>query len=530
MSFLLCKGLQLDRQPSPPLIISRLMQKHWALLIAVSMASLMQHSLLADALNPAITAPALEPAPLGQAPTASAGAGLANDWLRDESFLFNPWDLGGQFRARLEIKDNFATPGQPGQVDFRKNGGDANNTYLLLRQRVHVGYNSDWFSAFVEGQESSSTGDKRNPNLESDLFDLHQAYVNLGNLQQFPLTAKVGRQELAYGDERLVGAFDWNNIGRVFDAVKLRYQDENFWVDTFASRVVIPRDNEFDTSNDYDFLSGIYGSTRNLLPWQDTQIYFLARNVSEGSPNFETGALVPLASPRDIYTPGFRLKSLPGQLAGWDYTLEAAYQFGRFAGVSGAAPAAVVGKSFSHEAYAAHLDGGYTWTNVIAAPRLGFEANYASGDSDPNDDKHGTFDTLFPTGHAFSGVMDFYSWQNIQDVRINLILKPIKKLTVATSFRGVWLADTADSFYQANTVARSGGTVGGHDGYAKNPGYDSFVGTELDLLITYSVMKFATVQGGYGHFFIGDYVKQSFSGGIGSTDADYVYLQAKIVF
>ncbi len=506
------------------------MKEYLALLIAGMLFLVFPGQIHADALNPAITAPALEPAPLGQVPPTPQSAGLANDWLRDQSSLFDPWDLGGQFRARLEIKNYFATPGQPGQVDFRKNGGDANNTYLLLRQRVHAGYSNDWFAVFAEGQESSSTGDKRNPNLESDLFDLHQAYLNLGNPEKFPLVGKVGRQELAYGDERLIGAFDWNNIGRVFDAVRLRYQDENFWLDAFVSRVVIPRDNEFDTSNDYDFLSGVYGSTRKLLPWQDTQIYFLARNASEGSPNFQTGALVPLASPRDIYTPGFRLKSLPGALAGWDYTLEAAYQFGRFAGVSGAAPTAVVGPSMRQEAYAAHLDGGFTWTNVSCTPRLGLEANYASGDSNPNDDKHGTFDTLFPTGHAFAGLMDFYSWQNIQDVRINLTVKLIKKLTVATSFRGVWLADTADSFYQANTVARSGGTVGGHDGYAKNPSYDNFVGTELDLLITYAVTKFATVQGGYGHFFIGDYVKQSFSGGIGSTDADYVYLQAKLTF
>jgi len=46
----------------------------------------------------------------------------------------------------------------------------------------------------------------------------------IGNHKEFPVSLKVGRQELSYGEERLVGAFAWNNIGRVFDAVKVRWQ------------------------------------------------------------------------------------------------------------------------------------------------------------------------------------------------------------------------------------------------------------------------------------------------------------------
>ena len=461
----------------------------------------------------------------------SADAGLANDWLRGQSPFFDPWDIGGQFRARLEVKDYFATPGQAGQVDFRKTHGDANNTYLLLRQKVHAGYNDDWFNVFLEGEESSSTGDKRNPNLESDQFDLHQGYVTLGNLQEFPLQAKVGRQELIYGDERLIGAFDWNNIGRSFDAVKARYLiGTNSWVDAFTSHVVIPKDNNFDFSNNYDTFSGLYASSRDLLPWQESQVYFLARNTSQNAPNFETGALVPLPSPRNIYTPGFRLKSLPGKLDGFDYGLEADYQFGRYVPVTGAAPVAVPGRSLKQEAYMGHLEAGYTWA-LECAPRAGLEFNYASGDKNPNDNTHGTFDTLFPTTHSMVGIMDLYSLQNIEDLRLNLSVKPTKKFTVFTSYRGVWLATAADSFYLSNQTPRTGGTVDGHNGYALNPSYDRFVGTEADLVLTYNFTSYAQVQGGYGHFFTGDYVKESLSApGFGSHDANYLYLQTKFSF
>ena len=400
-----------------------------------------------------------------------------NDWLRQQSPDFEPWDIGGQFRARLEVKDFIDTPGQAGQVAFRRDHGDANNTYLLLRQKVHVGYNSDWFSAFLEGEESSSTGDKRNPNLESDEFDLHQGYVMLGNPKEFPLQAKIGRQELSYGDERLIGAFDWNNIGRSFDAIKLHYTpDSDTWVDAFTSQVVIPKDNNFDVSDNYDRFSGLYASSTEVVPWQESQLYFLARNTSHNAPNFETGALVPLPSPRDIYTPGFRLKSLPGKLSGFDYGVEADYQFGRYVAVTGTAPTVVDGKSLKQEAYMGHLEGGYTW-DAPCSPRVGVEFNYASGDKSSTDHTHGTFDTLFPTGHAITGIMDLYSMQNIEDARINFSAKPTKKFVVFTSFRGVWLATPSDSFYLANQTARSGGTVNGHNGYAINPSYGRFVGT-----------------------------------------------------
>jgi hypothetical protein len=465
------------------------------------------------------------------ATNAAPGAGLVNDWLRGQSTNFSPWDLGGQFRARLEVKDYFDTPGQAGQVAFRKDGGDANNTYLLLRQKIHLGYNDTWFNIFLEGEESSSTGDKRNPNVESDQFDLHQGYVTLGNLKEFPIQAKVGRQELAYGDERLIGAFDWNNIGRTFDAIKLHYTPTaGTWVDAFASHVVIPKDNDFDFSNNYDTFSGLYASTVDLLPWQESQVYFLARNTSHNSPNFESGALVPLPSPRDIYTPGFRLKSLPGKLSGFDYGIEADYQFGRYVPVTGAAPTAVTGPSQKQDAYMVHLEGGYTWDRSWS-PRAGLEFNYASGDKSSTDHTHGTFDTLFPTTHVMVGIMDLYCLQNIEDLRLNLSAKPTKKFGVFASYRGVWLATPGDSFYLSNQTPRTGGTPGAGNGYAINPTYNRFVGMEADLVLTYNFTAYAQLQGGYGHFFRGDYIKESLSAtGFGSSDADYLYLQSKFTF
>ena len=40
-------------------------------------------------------------------PPAQVSAGLVNDWLREQSSLFDPWDLGGSVRGRYEVKDGY---------------------------------------------------------------------------------------------------------------------------------------------------------------------------------------------------------------------------------------------------------------------------------------------------------------------------------------------------------------------------------------------------------------------------------------
>ena len=437
---------------------------------------------------------------------------MVNDWLRDEWPTLSHWDLGGQVRARYEYHEGYGIAGTPGAVDFSPN--TPVNSYLLLREKVHLGYKSDWFGAYAEGRDSSSHEDKRNPNPEADTFDLHQGYITVGNGSEFPLTGKVGRQELAYGDERLVGASDWGNLGRVFDAAKLRFEQKSLWVDAFVGRVVLPNDDQFNQPNYYDWFSGAYASTK-LVPNQVTDLYFLARNVQrESAGEITTTTPNGAATARDIYTIGLRVKSLPNTLKGFDYSGEFAGQFGNFAGSAD-------GPRLDHRAFAAHVGGGYTLSDCSTQPRLGLEYNFASGDSDPNDDQHGTFENLFPTNHRFYGYMDFFSWQNIHDVRLNAALKPLTKLTLTLDYHLFWLADTQDYFYQVNGAPRRTG------GYGINPQAGNYVGSEIDVIATYAVTKFASLQAGYGHFFAGDYVDDTLTD---PQDANFAYVQAVLNF
>jgi hypothetical protein len=464
----------------------------------------------------AAAALAADPAPKAAAPASSPG--LLNEYLRTQSPALNDWDIGGQVRGRFEAKSGFAVSGVPGAVDFSDRTPD--NSYWLSRERFHVGWKPvSWLNLFGEARDSHTWEDRRTPEPEEDVLDLHQAYIGLGDPKAFPLTLKVGRQELSYGDERLVGAFDWNNIGRVFDAAKLRFEKDQLWVDAFVGRVVIPRDDTFNTVNDYDWFSGVYASCRGVVPASEAQLYFLSRNVgAESGAAFSASppTLVAPAGPRDIYTLGLRLKSLPGQLHGWDYGLEVAGQLGNFFDPT-------LGERLDQEAFAAHVSGGYTFEQTAWKPRLGLEYNYSTGDSAPTDDRHQTFDNLFPTNHKFYGYMDFFSWQNIHNVRLAGSLKPCKGLTITLDAHAFWLADTSDYFYSVSGAPRRTG------GYGLRLGGDSFVGTELDIVATYQLARYGSAQAGYGHFFRDDYVKESLSA-VGSQDADWFYAQLTFNF
>jgi len=470
-------------------------------------------------------------------PKAVASTGVANDWLRQQSQAFKPWDIGGSLRARYENKQGFGIPGIPGSVDFRAQGAKVDNDYYLTRTRLHIGYTETWWSAFVEGQSSTANNDARYAYAnapvvpgtvkrlgygpESDTLDLHQAYATLGNPKEFPLTAKVGRQELSYGEERLVGAVNWNNIGRSFDAAKVRWENEWFSADFFSGRPVVPQDGVLDQANDYDFLCGVYATSlkvpRNLL-----DVYFLARNATRAANHAEPSPQAPQPTARDIYTIGGRVKSTPGEIGSWDYSMEGAYQFGDFAYSNNGTPAQ--NERLTQNAFMLVVQVGYTFTNLWAAPRLGIEYDYSSGDSNPNDGTHGTFDNLFPTNHKFYGYMDFFSLQNIQDLRTLLQLKPMRRLTVSLEGHNFWLANGNDYLYTAAGTPRTTG------GYGRAQGYSTFVGSELDITATYAITRFAQVEAGYGHFFVGDHIQKTLDGNGGSQDANWVYTQLTLTF
>jgi hypothetical protein len=185
------------------------------------------------------------------------------------------------------------------------------------------------------------------------------------------------------------------------------------------------------------------------------------------------------------------------------------------------------GRRLEHEALAGDVTVGYTWKDAFGSPRIGLGYTYASGDSNPTDKKNETFDLLFATNHKLYGVMDLWGLRNVHSSRLAASLKPFKKLAVAVEYHVLWLADAHDSFFPESGPARNA------NGSGRNPQFSNFAGSELDLVASCPLTPYADVQLGYGHFFVGDYIKQSASSvpaNGGAVDADWLYLQMRLTF
>ena len=439
------------------------------------------------------------------------------------------------------------------RVEFRENNFDFNNDadaltddgWLLQRFRLGLLIKAmPWLKIYAQGQDAREFDSDRDdfPGLlgaeGDDSFDLRQGYIEIGNAKTFPLTLKIGRQILSYGDERLIGAFDWNNIGRTFDAAKLRWEQPLWSLDAFTASVVVPTRGQYNQSDLFNgnetgrdqIFSGLYFST-TAAPWQVTDLYALHLSENIGQPLVQPTAL----DDTSFFTFGLRMKSKPGAFApqpsalesegkaiadgkaapaplppkrpvGFDYTFEGAFQTGEVRGLN-------------LTAFAAHLDVGYTF-DTRWLPRLAVGYSYATGDSDRLDQDSETFQNLFPTNHKFYGQADFFSWQNLHDLEFNLKVAPIRSVTMRADFHAFFLATNEDVWYRANGVtAVRPLTPAARDA-------DNYAGSEIDFLVTWAVSKNVTLEAGYSHFFAGEYLDDTGA----ASDADFGYVQATIAF
>lgn len=466
--------------------------------------------------------------------------GLLNEHLRADNPSLGSWDVGVNVRLREEDKEEAGTTQAGSNWDFSERPQDNNhNEYQLLRVMPRIGYTSTWFTAFAEGRSSYSYGDKRyNPTApgvglsERDgPIDLHQAYLLLGNQKQSPFSLKIGRQELAYGDQRLVGPSRWLNVPRTFDAIKVRYQSTNLAVDLFTGGVVYVDHNAINKSNTQDVFSGLYLNFLTLSPRNLVETYLLARNVNRGIVTDDwSGVAAParFTAPQDLYTAGFRFKSKPTSYGPWDYTVEMMYQFGNRTAVFPATTvaAALAAKRLDQSAYAVIAQAGYTWSKQKGAPRLAVTYSFGSGDKDAADGKSSTFQNLFPSNHLLYGSMDLSSLQNLHDFRIAYTIKPIPAVTLSLEGHVQYLAQTTDFWYNVAGVPRNftGAAAGSGAGYRVNPSYGHHLGNELDLLAGWTLTRYALLEVGVSHYFRGEYIKQSLRA-VGSHDASAAYVQ-----
>jgi hypothetical protein len=373
-------------------------------------------------------------------------------------------------RWRFEFRDNLDFQ-PPNDFDFFV----GHRLRLSLRARHHA-----HLSAFVQGQDVWLFGSERDKVIHNLATNLHQAYLDWkpGGSEHWNLLA--GRQEFIYGEERLIGAFNWDNVGRSFDAARLRYRRGAWTNDFFWGRHVEVR----------------RGGAPHRVGNRDLHGAYLTRTPQGASGRMElyglffhdglrtAGESGTVAEPTDIFTLGFRRTHEPK--SGWRYGIENAWQFGE-RGPDRHRAVAVLGKA------------GYGWGGRVQ-PSFVFEYDFATGDNDPADGNSNEFENLFPTNHTFYGYADLVGWRNLHDFRFTATARLHPKVTFETDYHRFLLANRRGPWKDA------GGRVLGFDPTGES-GRD--LGQEVDLTFRLPLHKHFSLLAGYSFFLPGRFAART---------------------
>jgi Alginate export len=411
--------------------------------------------------------------------------------------------------------------------EFRTNGNFSNNSdsnAFFTQQLIRLGFNYDLSPDvvfFLQPQVSNNFGANDsatnvsgagNPNgTSADLF-LRQGFMLVRNFLMPNLTLKAGRQLMVWGNHRIFGHFDWNNVGFSFDGVTMRYNHATVPVELGWLRVA-----------EGNCVQNAGGCTNGKASQGDGDILFLrlpmkfgsvavepayiyedgGATTGAGSPGFGTGGQ---QSNQERSTVGGRVAFKQGM---FDLTGEGYWQFGEIGPVGGASETRI-------NALAGHADGGITLP-VPMQPRIGAEINYATGSS--NKDGGHTFSQLFPTNHIHFGYMDLMSWQNMLTYGGNLQLRPTPESHFEIAGHIMRLANKRDNWYTASQATFFSTPAGNNE---------KSLGGEIDVVYTlFFQNNHVGWQVGYGHFFTGDYLKKN---GFGTADQNWGYTQLWINF
>jgi hypothetical protein len=385
----------------------------------------------------------------------------------------------GEFRERIE---GFQGSG------FIENRDDS---YALSRVRINTTITASKHLSFQANVQDARVANKNVGPTTAPFrgpFDLRTGFADIGDAKAH-IGARLGRQELAFGEQRLLGHLAWVNTGRTWDAARMILRAKGWQADVFGASLVRSLPDEFDKSGNGNRLAGVYATTGTLLPQATVEPFaFWRRDVNLRSEQLTIGDL-------SQTTMGVRVAGkLPARL---DYGVEMAMQRGSLA-------------ADSINAWAGHWQIRESLPGA-GAVKLTSEYNFATGDENATDGARQTFDQLYPTGHDKLGLADQVGWRNVHHLREGFEFTPIKATPISVSYHTWWIAEKTDGLYAA-----SGALI------ARVPGgaADSHVGQEVDVQVSRALTPQIQLAAGYAHMFTGAFLKQATPGA--SYSAPYV--------
>ncbi len=337
--------------------------------------------------------------------------------------------FSGQIRQRFEMSN----------LGF---DGAASTNVNWLRSRLNVKFTpSEDVAGFIQIQDTRMFGEESG-GLKDDKndLDLHQAYFTVGDVYGLPVNLKVGRMEVIYGPQRLIGAVGWSNVARTWDGAVAKVNTGSFKVDLFHLKEAEAENPGDDGDKNF---TGAYGDMK--VSDQTIQPFVLWQHGDD----------------RSRFTGGFYAKGNFGDI---HHETEFAYQTGDIDAKTKAAAmmfALNVGMKVGDIDITAGVD-------------------YLSGDDASTADVNENFDTMYATNHKYYGFMDYflattgYNGVGLMDIHVR---------TAMTLMEGTSLKVAAHMFRATQDYTLSGG------GTARNYGQevDFTLATKYNANISYVV-------------------------------------------
>jgi hypothetical protein len=355
-----------------------------------------------------------------------------------------------------------------------------NDSYSLLRSRLAMTIRpSAWFKVVSQVQDARPFMQKPPygpPNLNA--WDLKLAYAEFGDPEKQWVSVRVGRQLINYNNT-IIADSEWRGQGRSYDAVVTNLHYDRFRLGIFAASAVVPQAEGISHHQEGNNIYGLYGAIDHIIPNSSLEPFMLWR--VQPSVALETGR-------QNEKAYGIRFKGIA--IRGLDYTAEWIGEYGNDG------PRNI-------KAWGTNIGAGYRIDPMWWKPRVFWQFDYASGDKNPSDGTHGTFDTMYPTAHDRFGVTDQFGWQNIISQRVGLTIEPRHRWTVTGQYLDFWLASATDALYNTSGVAIVRDTTGKSG---------THIGHEFDVYTWYELNRHVNVGAGFGHIFGGEFLEKTTKG------------------
>jgi len=367
--------------------------------------------------------------------------------------------IDGEIRPRTEFRDGYVKPllqtNDPG-------------VFTTQRTRLGMTFTSGLLTTQITLQDARTFGQAANA---SDVAStgIYEAWAEM--LLVSGGSFKIGRQALNYDDKRLFSSPVWSNTGTAHDVGLFKYNINDFQAHlgfAYNNNSAISSESYYTAMTKYRYLNYLWLS-KDIIDGLNISAIGIDEGVQDttGTKNTTTNYLK--TRMYHSYTFGGNLKfqsdSCPVSALATAY-----FQAGKNA----------TGQTLNGKLLALKVD--YKFFDFLSA---NIDTDYLSGDA--NGITNGTqsnFKKLYGADHNFNGVMDYWDSplsQGLLDYYSGVTGKIGKKLTL-------------EGAYHVFNGEYSGKNKKGI-AFGKN------LGSEFDVIATYKINTWATVQGGYCRYF-----------------------------